>query len=47
MAYSSRIFFTDQQKSQIWDRWQRGESMSSIGRSFGGSGSISDLEISA
>lgn len=34
MGYRRRIFFTDQQKSQIWDRWQRGESMSSIGRSF-------------
>jgi transposase, IS30 family len=29
-----RIFFTDKQKSEIWDRWQRGESMSSIGRGF-------------
>jgi hypothetical protein len=47
MGYHRRIFFTDRQKSEIWDRWQRGESMSSIGRSFGGSGSISDLEISA
>ncbi len=34
MGYRRRIFFTDQQKSQIWDRWQRGESMSSIGRTF-------------
>ena len=34
MAYRSRICFTNQQKSEIWDRWQRGESMSSIGRSF-------------
>jgi hypothetical protein len=34
MAYRSRIFFTDKQKSEIWDRWQRGESMSSIGREF-------------
>ena len=34
MGYRRRIFFTDRQKSQIWDRWQRGESMSSIGRSF-------------
>ena len=34
MAYRRRIFFTDRQKSEIWDRWQRGESMSSIGRSF-------------
>ena len=32
MKYRRRIFFTDKQKSEIWDRWQRGESMSSIGR---------------
>ncbi len=29
-----RIYFTNKQKSEIWDRWQRGESMSSIGRGF-------------
>ena len=34
MAYRRRIFFTDKQKSEIWERWQRGESMSSIGRRF-------------
>jgi IS30 family transposase len=34
MKYLRRIFFTDKQKSDIWDRWQRGESMSSIGRMF-------------
>ena len=34
MSYRSRIYFTSEQKSEIWDRWQRGESMSSIGRSF-------------
>ena len=34
MAYRRRIFFTNKQKSEIWDRWQRGESMSSIGRGF-------------
>ena len=34
MAYRTRIFFTDKQKVDIWDRWQRGESMSSIGRVF-------------
>jgi hypothetical protein len=41
MKYRRRIFFTDKQKSEIWDRWQRGESMSSIGRVFDrGSSSI-------
>jgi len=34
MAYRRRIYFTSEQKSEIWDRWQRGESMSSIGRVF-------------
>ena len=34
MSYRRRIYFTSEQKSQIWDRWQRGESMSSIGRGF-------------
>ena len=34
MVYRRRIYFTSEQKSEIWDRWQRGESMSSIGRSF-------------
>ena len=34
MGYRRRIYFTNKQKSEIWDRWQRGESMSSIGRGF-------------
>ena len=34
MSYRRRIYFTREQKSDIWDRWQRGESMSSIGRLF-------------
>lgn len=34
MRYRRRIYFTAEQKSEIWDRWQRGESMSSIGRGF-------------
>ena len=34
MAYRRRIYFTEKQKAEIWDRWQRGESMSSIGRLF-------------
>ena len=34
MKYRRRIFFTDKQKSEIWIRWERGESMSSIGRQF-------------
>jgi len=34
MGYRRRIYFTAEQRSEIWDRWQRGESMSSIGRGF-------------
>jgi IS30 family transposase len=34
MKRRRRIYFTAAQKREIWDRWQRGESMSSIGRSF-------------
>lgn len=34
MARRSRTYFTYKQKSDIWDRWERGESMSSIGRLF-------------
>ncbi|MBT7266152.1 MAG: IS30 family transposase [Rhodospirillaceae bacterium] len=34
MVQRSRIYFTNKQKSEIWDRWQCGESMSFIGRSF-------------
>jgi len=44
MSYRRRIYFTDAQKAEIWDRWQRGESMSSIGRGFDrGSSSIYPL----
>jgi IS30 family transposase len=34
MKYRQRTFYTDKQKSEMWDRWQRGESLSSIGRRF-------------
>lgn len=34
MTYRRRIYFTAEQRSEIWDRWQRGESMSYIGRGF-------------
>ena len=34
MVYRRRIYFTSEQKSEIWDRWQHGEPMSSIGRLF-------------
>ena len=34
MAYRTRIKYTTEQKNEIWDRWQRGESQNSIGRLF-------------
>ena len=34
MKYRTRTFYTDKLKSEMWDRWQRGESLSSIGRRF-------------
>jgi hypothetical protein len=41
MSYRRRIYFTAEQKFEIWDRWQRGESLNSIGRGFDrGSSSI-------
>ena len=41
MKYRTRINYSDAQKAQMWDRWQRGESLKSIGRLFDrSSGSI-------
>jgi len=34
MVYRTRIKYTAKQKADIWDRWQRGESLTSIGRLF-------------
>ena len=34
MKHRTRIYFSAAQRAGIWDRWQRGESMSSIGRLF-------------
>ena len=34
MKQRRRIYYSAAQRSEIWDRWQRGESMSSIGRCF-------------
>ncbi len=34
MKYRRRIYYNSAQRAEIWDRWQRGESMSSIGRVF-------------
>lgn len=34
MKQRRRIYYTASQRAEIWDRWQRGKSMSSIGRRF-------------
>lgn len=34
MRQRKRIYYSAAQRAEIWDRWQRGESMSSIGRRF-------------
>jgi IS30 family transposase len=34
MAYRTRIYYTDTQKAEMWDRWQRGESINSIAQHF-------------
>ena len=34
MKYRRRIYYSAEQRAEIWDRWQRGEPMSSIGRVF-------------
>ena len=34
MTYRTRINYSPKQRAEMWDRWQRGESLSSIGRLF-------------
>ncbi len=34
MKYRQRIHYTDSQKSLMWDRWQRGESLHQIAALF-------------
>lgn len=41
MVYRTRIYYTDAQKQEMWERWQRGESLKPIGHVFDrGSSSI-------
>ena len=35
MKYPTRIYYTQAGKSLMWDRWEKGESLNSIGRHFG------------
>lgn len=34
MVYRTRINYTQAQREEMWDRWQRGESLKEIGRAF-------------
>jgi len=34
MVYRKRIYYTDAPKAEMWDRWQRGETLHSIARLF-------------
>jgi IS30 family transposase len=34
MMYRRRIYYNAEQKAQMWDRWQKGESLNAIGRVF-------------
>ena len=34
MKQRTRIYYTPEQKNKMWDRWQRGESQTSIGKVF-------------
>ena len=34
MKYRTRTYYSDAQKSQMWDRWQKGESLHAIARLF-------------
>jgi hypothetical protein len=35
MKQRPKIFYTESDKSLMWDRWQKGESLNSIARLFG------------
>ena len=34
MKYRTRIYYSEKQKSQMWDRWEKGESLHTIARLF-------------
>ena len=35
MKYPTRIYYTETDKAEMWDRWEKGESLNSIARHFG------------
>ena len=44
MKYRTRIYYTDEQKSLMWDRWQKGDTLHTIARLFDrGHGSIAGI----
>ncbi len=44
MKYRTRIYYTEEQKTVMWDRWQKGDSLHTIARLFDrGHGSIARL----
>ncbi len=45
MAREVRRGYTAAEKTEMWDRWQRGESLSSIGRAFGKKSSSIHFQI--
>ena len=46
MVQRFRRGYTSAEKTEMWDRWQRGESLSSIGRAFGKESSSIHFQIS-
>lgn len=34
MKYRPRIYYTEEQKALMWDRWEKGETLHSIARLF-------------
>ncbi len=45
MGIRKRRFYTETEKSLMWDRWQKGDSMNEIGRAFGIQGHSSIQKI--
>ena len=44
MKYRTRIYYTEEQKSVMWERWQKGDSLQSIAKLFDrGHGSIAGI----
>ena len=35
MGYPTRVYYTKADKAEMWDRWQKGESLNAIARHFG------------